>query len=105
MWHGSPVGRPYEQKRASSPERRLLIAVLWNAITEYQDLVCSRRGAEDVEGQRLRKWFFEHDEKWPFSFENVCEQLEIDPDSIRARLGVLTDEPSTGSPHGRRRGR
>ena len=72
-----------------SPEGRLLVAVLRNALLEFQDLVQSRRGEHDAQLAELWQWFFEPDDSWPFSFENVCEQLDLDPSCIRERLRAL----------------
>jgi hypothetical protein len=106
MWQVDILNaRPYEQTRTASPEKRLLIAVLWNAILEYQDFLCSGRRADNVEAQKLRKWFFEHDEIWPFSFENVCAQLDLDPNCIRTRLATLRNGTVVGSRQSKRRGR
>jgi hypothetical protein len=106
MWQADILSaRAYEQKRAPSPEKRLLIAVLWNAILEYQDFLCSGRSGGDAEAQKLRKWFFEPDQMWPFSFENVCAQLDLDPSSIRTRLATLGSGMPVGSRQSRRRGR
>ena len=41
--------------------------------------------------QRLRdetwNWVMAEDPEWPFSFENVCQALGLDPDRVRGRLG------------------
>ncbi len=106
MWQANIFGaHAYEQKRAPTPEKRLLIAVLWNAILEYQEFLCSNHSSGSAEAQKLRKWFFEHDETWPFSFENVCTQLDLDPGSIRSRLETLGNETPVGSRQSKRRGR
>jgi hypothetical protein len=48
-----------------------------------------------------RAWFESADRAWPLSFLNVCEELQLDPTSVRRRLrlefalndtrGTLTD--------------
>ena len=78
------------------PEGRLLIAVLRNALLEFEDVVHNHRGANDAQLQELWQWFFGPDDGWLFSFENVCEQLDLDPSCIRARLRALAPPLNVG---------
>ncbi|MBI5506392.1 MAG: hypothetical protein HY899_16485 [Deltaproteobacteria bacterium] len=71
---------------SKEPENRLMLAVLEEALVTFQ------RGLTSPVPQR-RKRFFEVDRwvtspdtDWPFSFENICTTLRIDPDYIRAGL-------------------
>ena len=75
-----------------SPEKRLLAAVLMDAVLEFREIVRSPHEDGDPRLHRLRAWFFAHDQKWPFSFENVCEQLDLDPNCIRNRLATLAND-------------
>jgi hypothetical protein len=68
------------------PERHLRVAVLENAIRDFQREL-------DATGRRRRKlhedavdWFASRDRAQPFSFENVCDALHLDPDWIRQGL-------------------
>ncbi len=65
------------------PEKALLMAVLEDAIHQY--LKYSR--ALDRDGQeRFREvadWIMADDDRWIFSFKNVCELLSLDPDFVR----------------------
>jgi hypothetical protein len=74
------------ESRERSPERRLVLAVLKSALDDYVDALCSRRRDEVFE---LADWFFEGDDSWPFSFENLCAQLDLNPECIRASLAAL----------------
>ncbi len=69
------------------PEKRLAVAVLSVALADYQtyatikdDLWSRRRFAE------VRKWFMSDSTRWPFSFLNICEALDLDPPAIRAAV-------------------
>jgi len=88
VWHqyAQSYGRPKDP-----PEKRLLVAVLTDAVTRFAKGVRAGRG-EDQRMRELATWFSSHDAKWPFSFENVCEQLEVDPESIRTFLDSLSRE-------------
>src|SRR6185295_7687778 len=39
-----------------------------------------------------RAWFVAEDSRWPFSFENICEALDLSAARLRAQL--LRDAPS-----------
>ena len=68
------------------PENRLMLAVLEEALVTFQ------RGLNSPVPERRKRffevdrWVCEKDSDWPFSFENICMTLRIDPDYIRAGL-------------------
>ncbi|MGD0950131.1 MAG: hypothetical protein ABSA52_22245, partial [Candidatus Binatia bacterium] len=67
-------------------ERRLIIAVLEDAINCFQKNLF----ATDKRGQRLfreaDKWLMSADRELPFAFENICEFLSLDAEYIRKGL-------------------
>ena len=68
------------------PEKRLMFAVLLDAVECFQQYHSGRRSKatrlfSDTEG-----WIFRDDHEWPFSFINVCEAVEIDPHYLRNGL-------------------
>jgi hypothetical protein len=69
-----------------SPERKLMAAVLEEALIDYQ------RGssAHDNKGKErfaeAEAWILETEAEWIFSFVNCCEVLGIDPDYLRQGL-------------------
>jgi hypothetical protein len=71
---------------ASQPEKRLLVAILENALaTARRDEVSSPRRRRSPRGE-ARAWIFSDDARWPFSYVNVCGMLGIDPRSVRQSL-------------------
>jgi hypothetical protein len=76
--------RPHTE---DSGERRLMLAVLEDAIASYQKTARpnedrrKRRAFADVEA-----WIASRDTIWPFSFENICAVLDIDADNLRQGL-------------------
>ena len=64
-------------------EKGLMLAVLENAIEDSQKYVL----ATDKKGKGLfdaaEAWILETDSPSFFSFNNICEHLELDPDYIR----------------------
>lgn len=67
-------------------ERRLIIAVLEDAINCFQKNLFAR----DNRGRRLfceaDKWLMSADRELPFAFENICEFLSLDAEYIRKGL-------------------
>ena len=71
------------ETRPTLPEKRLMFAILLDAVECFQHYA----GHED---NRLfletEDWVSEDDRGWIFSFINVCEALEIDPQYLRQGL-------------------
>jgi hypothetical protein len=66
-------------------------AVLWQAIREYQQLTSYRTRREARLFHEVDQWFFDDDEKWDFSFVNLCQILDLEPTCIRAALRMWRD--------------
>ncbi len=84
------------RKRApQGPEYMLVIAMLQDAVECLQKY----RFSTDEVGRELydsaREWVDSDDRKWPFSFENVCGVLNLNPEYLRRGLaawGVAADD-------------
>lgn len=67
-------------------ERRLLLAVLEEAI----DCYCKTCGSGDTRSRNLYreadKWLFSNDRTQCFAFGNICDVLDLDSSSIRHAL-------------------
>ena len=78
-------GRVY-RSRPLSPERELMVAVLEEALADYQR--CWK--ARDKKGMErfadAQAWILESNSEWIFSFINCCEALGIEPDYLRQGL-------------------
>jgi hypothetical protein len=72
-------------------ERRLMIAVLEDAVDVYR----KQAGAKDPRGQQLfheaEEWIEDPDRSWLFSFQNICDVLDIDADYLRRGLHSWKD--------------
>ena len=66
-------------------ERALMYAVLEDAL---QCLAGNARPANErlIQAARARAWIERRDRDWLFSFDNVCESLDLEPERLRARL-------------------
>ena len=83
------------------PEKVLLLALLEDAIHLFQKY----RGARDRVGKEhfreVDDWFMNQGDRWLFSFENVCDLLELDPQYVRRGLLALTAVPVPTQKRGR----
>ena len=97
-------------------QRRLMIAVLEDAIECFQKYTGAKDNRSRQLGSEAEEWFLTDDPDWLFSFVNVCETLDINPEFLRQGLfawkekqGVShqpPDEPTGPAPDdsGRKRG-
>jgi hypothetical protein len=72
------------------PERRLMLAVLEDAIGT---VLKHRAGAHGRSRRLLREaeqWIHARNQDWPFSFENICSVLNLDAGARRAGLRNIT---------------
>lgn len=72
--------------RSYTPERRLIFAVLWDAIVQLR-----RSDADAVETER---WICDEVENVPLSFPEVCEALGFEPRGLaRVLMGWRAARP------------
>jgi hypothetical protein len=76
----------YCQKSHLDPVEKLMFAVLTDAIECFQEYY----GANAHRCRRLfteaEAWISSRDYAWPYSFENICETLNLDPNYLRIGL-------------------
>jgi hypothetical protein len=75
--------------QARSSERKLLLALLEDALRSYVRTKKSLSGARRMEFVDTRTWFNERGASHLFSFESVCANLDLDPEFLRDRLNSL----------------
>lgn len=68
------------------PERVLMLAVLRDGVSCFQDHVGARHKAKRSLHREAEEWILAKDRSYLFSFENLCEALGYDPDYMRAGL-------------------
>ncbi len=66
----------YRRKTHLEPEKRLILAVLDDAVACFQKYVSAQKPKEKVLFQEVEEWFMEKESDWAFSFENICESLD-----------------------------
>lgn len=70
-------------------EHRLLLAILEDAVAIYRGAgiggrPCGRRGLRQI--REAEEWIWSDDCAWVFSFQRICEALQLDPDYLRRGL-------------------
>jgi hypothetical protein len=76
----------FRRKVHTEPEKRLLLAVLEDALACYQKHFSSRGGRGMRLFRETEEWIFREDSTRPFSFTNICEVVGFDPQYIRNGL-------------------
>lgn len=75
-----------QQRSVSEPEHRLMRAVLEDAIDCFRKGKVGESKRKWCLSREAEEWFRSTDTKWLYSFENICQHLGLDADSIRNAL-------------------
>jgi hypothetical protein len=67
----------------AEPERRLLFAILTDALIRFRRLATSRRPHTRHDLLEAERWLRSDNRSWPCSFLNICDALEIAPEPLR----------------------
>ena len=67
-------------------EERLMLAVLQDAVECFQEYVLAQYPWEKKLFQEAEDWILEKNTDSPFSFENICETLQLHPGYLRQGL-------------------
>lgn len=90
------VGR--KKNEALEPEKRLMLAVLTDAVRCYQ-VGCDAQKASRIRAfMEAEEWLFSARGYGPFSFENVCYTLDITPEYLRDRMRRWRVQRVNGAP-------
>ena len=73
-------------ERSSQPEKRLMLAVMEDAITTFQKSVHGATRRQRRLLKETEEWIASTDTSWPFSFENICIALDIESEYMRSGL-------------------
>ena len=77
-----------QKKDIRKNEERLMFAVLESAVEDFQKYFLARNPSTKKLFQETEEWLLEKDSDEVFSFENICETLQLHPDYIRQGLMV-----------------
>ena len=81
-----PVPYPTIAAALWQPERRLMVAVLEDAIDDFLNNAGAQRGIRLARFREASIWFRREDRDWPFSFVNICDACGLDATTIRRML-------------------
>ena len=74
------------KKTLFEPEKRLMLALLEDAVNCFQVYVTAQGGRGRKLFNDAHEWIMRTDDDWVFSFANVCETLEFNPAYVRQGL-------------------
>jgi len=78
------------------PEKRLMLAVLEDAVGTFQKHVTATNRRARRLFVEAEEWFESRTTDWPFSFENVCVGLGLEPEYLRNGLRRWRDAQLAG---------
>jgi hypothetical protein len=83
--------------RYPGPEEMLMFAVLEDAITCFQRFSSATSAHGKAQFREAEGWLMHEKSDWLFSFETICEVLQLNPNYIRAglvhwRINVITPQ-------------
>ena len=87
----------YQGRPSYTPERRLMAAVLRDAIDCYITDCFTVNRHKKRSFREAEEWFFSGDDHGVFSLYNVCGILNIDPGYIRRMLVRYTEQNASGA--------
>ena len=74
------------RKTLLEPEKRLILALLEDAIHCFQDNLSAQTVRKKKLFDETENWIVETDGDWIFSFDHVCETLGFSPEYVRQGL-------------------
>lgn len=75
-----------DEGKERTPERALMLAVLEDAVACYAGKLKAPRENPRILRRQAAFWLSCEDWDNPFSFNNVCEALALDPTALRERI-------------------
>ncbi len=75
-------------------ERRLMLAVLQDAVECYQKYALARDPRGTMLFDNAVEWIDSGEREWPFSYVNICEVLGLNPEYIRRGLSKWRQQRS-----------
>lgn len=74
------------RKNPLGPEKRLMLAILEDAVTCFQKQLRTKSTKGKTLFRDAEAWILEEDGSWLFSFANICEMLGLNADYVRRGL-------------------
>jgi hypothetical protein len=74
------------RRKQLEPEKRLMLAVLEDAVACFQRYISARNRRERILFNDTKDWIHDENSYYLFSFENICEVLMLNPEYVREGL-------------------
>ena len=78
----------FRRKLQLEPEKKLMLAILEDAIACYQKYVFARESKGRTLFEEAEEWVREEGSGTVFAFDSVCESLGLNPDYVRRGLAA-----------------
>ena len=91
----------YSKRAVPEAEQSLMFAILENAINDFQRYFIARNPKEKRRYQEAVDWILGTNSDWLFSFENICENVGLNPSYLRGRLRAWAKDRGHMSAHSR----
>jgi hypothetical protein len=82
------------------PEKRLMLAVLEDAIASFQRNFIQARATQEGDDGDVENWLASDDMTWPFSFASICQALDMEPEYLRRGLHSWRDRTERAGARG-----
>jgi hypothetical protein len=76
----------WHKTRYVSPERALVLALVWQAIIDLRKYRFASRRRQQRLYMEAYRWVVSDDRHWPYAFCNVAEMLDVAPERLRTNL-------------------
>ncbi len=77
----------FDPQWRKAPEQNLMLGVLDDAVSRFQKYFAARDKIETSRFREAEEWILQQGKSnWLFSFDNICEALDLNPGSIREGL-------------------
>jgi hypothetical protein len=73
-------------KTALEPEKRLMLAVLEDAVHCFQDNLAAESDTKKKLFAEAEEWILGNDDEWTFSFASICDVFGLNPEYVRHGL-------------------
>lgn len=80
------------------PEIRLMLAVMEDAVASIQRFATCPTASSRREFDEAVEWVESTDRSWPYSFENVCGALSLEPETVRRGLRPWREGKAASGP-------
>ena len=72
-----------QRRRVAPAERKLMVAILADAMECFRKNLAARTSRRRRLFLEAERWILSEDHDWVFSFRNICDVLEFDPQALR----------------------